>query len=85
MFKDTAKNLEILAEECAEVIQAKSKIVRFGWDSSYLDGTSNKTALEREIGDLLAMVDILCENETISRLCIAEYKQAKREKLKRWY
>jgi len=31
-FSDIDQNLEILAEECAEVIQIKSKIVRFGMD-----------------------------------------------------
>lgn len=52
--------LNILQEECAEVIQAASKIKRFGItnrkDGSELNNLQN---LEMELGDVLALVDIL--------------------------
>jgi NTP pyrophosphatase (non-canonical NTP hydrolase) len=46
--------LVILAEECAETIQAISKLQRFG-----LDNDKNVKALEKEIGDILAMLSVL--------------------------
>lgn len=48
-----------LIEECGELIQAASKIQRFGLNGSYCDGTSNLTALIRECGDVLACIDRL--------------------------
>ncbi|QYW06496.1 hypothetical protein uan_084 [Pseudomonas phage UAntarctica] len=50
-----AERLDILAEECAEVIQAIMKIKRHGFES-YHPGTQelNRTALLREITDVKA-------------------------------
>lgn len=53
--------LQILQEECAEVIQAVSKINRFGIDGNYPDGTSNTDQLDTEmcdVGTLIGMVII---------------------------
>lgn len=46
--------LTILSEECAEVIQASSKLQRFGVNEERLQKN-----LESEIGDLMAMIIIL--------------------------
>jgi NTP pyrophosphatase (non-canonical NTP hydrolase) len=46
------ERLTILMEECAEVIQAASKILRHGWDSKYDNGKSNREQLELEMGDV---------------------------------
>ena len=53
--------LEIRAEECAEVIQEKSKIFRFGcneysWHNKEL---KHCQMLEQEMGDLLAMIELV--------------------------
>jgi NTP pyrophosphatase (non-canonical NTP hydrolase) len=45
--------LEILAEECAEVIQAKSKQIRFGVNAF------NQLALETELGDVAGVMKLL--------------------------
>jgi NTP pyrophosphatase (non-canonical NTP hydrolase) len=68
--------LTITMEECAEVIQACSKIIRFG------ETPTNLTALEKEIGDLYCMIDLIHENDYISYTRIDDYVSAKREKLK---
>ena len=48
-----AERLAILAEECAEVIQAIGKIQRHGYESYYPD-KSNRTALTNELGHVMA-------------------------------
>ena len=57
--------LLILQEECSEVAQAVSKCFRFGKDGEW-DGTTNGRRLEAEIGDVLALIDILVERGFIS-------------------
>lgn len=52
--------LNILQEECAEVIQAASKIKRFGLIGKPLNTTlTNRESLEMELGDVLALIDML--------------------------
>ena len=77
--------MDILQEECAEVIQAVSKISRFGLDN-FKPGKSktNREHLEEELGDLCAMIDILQELDIVSWTNIEKAAQAKREKLKKW-
>lgn len=85
-FSDVDQNLEILAEECAEVIQIKSKIVRFGMDDVWpARGMSNREALEQELGDVLALVDILIGNGVLSLDGLTAAKARKIEKLGKWY
>ena len=75
----------IAQEECAEVTQAISKIFRFGFDSrNPQTGKSNIQSLEEEVGDLLAMVDIMIEKCIISDSNVNAARKAKREKLKVW-
>lgn len=54
-----AERLAILAEEAGEIVQAVGKILRHGYTSYNPDGdrnVSNREALEREIGDMSAIV-----------------------------
>jgi NTP pyrophosphatase (non-canonical NTP hydrolase) len=77
--------LLILQEECAEVTQAISKVFRFGFDAQWpADGPNNKARLEEEIGDLLAMIDVLVDQCVISDGNINGARQNKKEKLKTW-
>lgn len=77
--------MNILSEECAEVIQAVSKINRFGMDN-YKPGKpkTNRQHLEEELGDLMAMIDILQEMDVVSYANIERAAEAKHEKLKQW-
>ncbi len=81
----TEEVMDILQEECAEVIQAVSKISRFGIDN-YKPGKpkTNRAHLEEELGDVLAMIDILLEKKVISKNNLELAKQAKIQKLKQW-
>jgi NTP pyrophosphatase (non-canonical NTP hydrolase) len=77
--------MDIAQEECAEVIQAISKIRRFGIDN-FKPGTeyTNRQHLEEELGDMLAMIDILMINDVVSWANLHRAKRAKIEKLKKW-
>jgi len=77
--------MDILQEECAEVIQAVSKISRFGLDNLKPGKPkTNREHLEEELGDLLAMIDILHEMDMVSWANLDAAKEAKIEKLKKW-
>ena len=85
-YTNESTNLEILAEECAEVSQIKSKIVRFGLDDTYpARGMSNRQALELELGHVLTMIHILCEQGTISYDNVLAGADSKLEKMVNWY
>jgi NTP pyrophosphatase (non-canonical NTP hydrolase) len=85
MTEDSNEVMDITQEECAEVIQAISKIRRFGMDNAK-PGTeyTNREHLEEELGDVLAMVDILLINGVVSWSHLHKAKRAKIEKLKKW-
>ena len=79
------ETLDILQEECAEVIQAVSKISRFGMDNLKPGKPkTNREHLEEELGDLLAMVDLMLDNNVVNQENIDIARKAKKEKLKLW-
>lgn len=78
------ETLVITQEECAEVIQEISKIFRFGINETHKSGIVHRDKLEIEIGDLLCMVDLLIEQDVISKSGLDRAKQAKQDKLKIW-
>ena len=75
--------LLIAQEECAEVIQAISKIFRFGIDAEYLERT-NRQRLEDEVGDLLCMIDLMKKFDLINDEKVDLAKSKKLVKLKQW-
>jgi len=75
--------LTILAEECAEVIVECSKIKRFG-ESSVYEGETAMDRLEKELGDLYCMIDLLHGEDMISYTKLDEYANKKHEKLRQW-
>jgi hypothetical protein len=86
MNEQTKELLLILQEECAEVTQAVSKCMRFGPDQMKPGkNRTNLNMLEEEIGDLLAMVELLTDmNIGVSTEGLTEAKKNKFEKLKKW-
>jgi len=75
--------LLILQEECSEVIQAVSKIFRFGLDSEW-KGKTNREQLTEELGDLLAMIVLIQENNIASSHDVTQCMFRKKDKLKQW-
>ena len=77
--------MNILSEECAEVIQAISKCRRFGIDESHLKaGVTNRVHLTEEFGDLLCMIDLAIQHVIVEYSELQLAKNAKEEKLKKW-
>jgi hypothetical protein len=77
--------LGILQEECAEVIVEVSKCRRFGIDSvHYKTGIVHAKMLEFEVGDVLALVDILVEQGVLNTAELDVARANKKEKLKQW-
>lgn len=77
--------LGILQEECAEVIVEVSKCRRFGRNSvHYKTGIEHKIMLAQEVGDVLALVDILTDQGVLDREHLRQATEAKKEKLKQW-
>lgn len=71
--------LVILMEECAEVQQEASKLIRFGSET-----WADVLNFEKEIGDLMCMVALCQEAGLIDEHAVLEAAEAKREKLKKW-
>jgi len=84
MNEKNREALVILQEECAEVIQAVSKCYRFGLDNQHKSGLTQRANLELEVGDMLALVDILVEQGVINLNNLHTAKLNKVEKLKKW-
>ena len=86
MNDDTKEILTILQEECAEVIVEVSKCFRFGPDQM-MEGmnVTNIQRLQKEIGDLQAMIELLVDNKVgVTTQGLKEAKKAKFQKLKQW-
>jgi NTP pyrophosphatase (non-canonical NTP hydrolase) len=79
------ETLGILQEECAEAIVEASKIRRFGLDTMhYKTGATHRQNLETELGDVLAMIDILVEQGIVNKTNLDAANKNKKEKLKKW-
>lgn len=76
--------MDILQEECAEVIQAVSKCRRFGMDKSHKSGATQREHLVTEIGDVMCMIELLTEFGIIDSPSVQAAIRTKRERLKQW-
>ena len=85
MTKVEHEIMAIAQEECAEVVQAISKIFRFGLTAKHPDRTcDNKNQLEEEIGDLICMISLMVEKNIIDESSIEQAANRKRKKLELW-
>ena len=78
-MNQTEELLVILMEECAEVQQEASKLIRFGSET-----WADVLNFEKEIGDLMCMVALAQEAGLIDEESVLQAAEAKREKLKKW-
>lgn len=85
-YPDNRLNLEILAEEAAEICHIKSKVIRFGSLDIYgPKGETNKERLTEEVGHILAVIDILIAHGVIMGEHLKRHKVAKFDKLDCYY
>jgi NTP pyrophosphatase (non-canonical NTP hydrolase) len=68
--------LQLLQEECAEVIRAASKIIRFG------ETAENMEHLAEELGDLQAVTTLMHDHDMFSWTSVDAYGDKKMDKLK---
>lgn len=74
------ERLAILIEECAEVIQAGSKVLRHGYESrnpKVQDSETHREALERELGDLMHAMTRLTDAGDLDRDVIEARRTSK--------
>lgn len=76
--------LDILQEECGEVIVAISKIRRFGMDNSYKDGGTQREHLVQELGDVTLLIDLLQAHGVFTEEELHKAQIAKSKKLTKW-
>jgi hypothetical protein len=69
----------ITAEECSELIQVLSKILRRGEVDDEL-----REKLVEEIGDVYTMIDLMHDFDLVSWEEIEDRAEVKRKKLKKW-
>ena len=76
--------LDILQEECGEVIVAISKIRRFGIDNSYKDGGTQREHLIQELGDVTLLVELLKAHGVFTEGELHKAQVKKSQKLTKW-
>jgi hypothetical protein len=79
--------LLILMEECAETTQEICKIQRFGLNnlSHHSTDKSHLECLQQEVGDLLAMIEMVVDSDIgLTWLGVGAAKAKKLEKVKKW-
>lgn len=85
-FDNDMNNLEQLAEEAGEIVRIKSKVFRFGIDDFHpVNLVDNRTALAREIGNLLMIADLLVQRGVIRHSEIVAGYHEKAKKLNKYY
>jgi NTP pyrophosphatase (non-canonical NTP hydrolase) len=77
------ERLYILVEELNEAQHLVTKILRFGYREVYPETrTTNRTRLQEELGDVLAMVEIMVREGDLDALEIEAAREAKKQKLR---
>jgi NTP pyrophosphatase (non-canonical NTP hydrolase) len=77
--------LTLLVEECAEVIQAATKILRHGYDSYHPSGRyDNRTTLEQELGDLTGVQSLLARSKEFNIENVGVFARDKLQRLRQW-
>jgi NTP pyrophosphatase (non-canonical NTP hydrolase) len=75
--------LDILKEECGELVVAASKCTRWGLDSSWQD-RSNLQNLTQEAGDVMCMIELLVAHGVLDKEELLQAGVAKLGKLRKW-
>ena len=77
-MRNKEETLVILMEECGELIQACGKVIRTKEDTKYVRN------LQDEIGDVMAMIEILKMSGFVTDKQIEDRMIEKKKKLMKW-
>ena len=82
LTKAQEEMFQLAEEECAEFIQAISKVRRHGMDSTFVNGDPglNRKNLHEEAADVIACIGVLCHNRLLDA---ADINVIARQKLDR--
>ena len=81
------ERLSLLMEEMGESLQIIGKIQRHGYESSNplkSDAQTNKQLLEKELGDVLFAIDLLCKTKDLNRKNIMDNMNQKANTIFQW-
>lgn len=81
------ERIAILVEEMGEAIQSVGKILRHGFESRnpvIPDSVTNRIDLEKECGDVLTAIELLTDNNDLSKEAINQYIPLKKQKIQQW-
>lgn len=84
MNNKTNEIMDILQEECGELIVAVSKVRRFGLFNSYKDGGTQQEHLTQEAGDVMLMIQLLVDHGVLNEDELKAASERKASKLKLW-
>lgn len=73
----------ITAEECGELTQRCSKIIR-KYDSFEQIEEDQRNKLLEEVGDVYCMIDLMCEHGVLDWRHVYARSSHKKEKLRKW-
>ena len=82
-----AERLALLLEEMGEAAQVIGKILRHGYESYHPDdpnGPSNRTLLEKELGDVLAAIKLMDNADDIQWAVLTQRRIEKQIKVRRF-
>jgi len=82
------ERLDILIEECAEVIIAVSAIKRFGYESKNPEllaiACTNREVLTREMGDVMNAMNLVMDNGDVDPMAVIDRSAKKAVNIKKW-
>ena len=77
--------LECLIEECAEVQQRATKILRFGLRETQQEyDYNNSQRLSFEVGDLIEVIDLALKTDLLNQVYIDLGRKRKRDQLRKY-
>jgi NTP pyrophosphatase (non-canonical NTP hydrolase) len=83
--KAETERLAILLEEMGEAQQMIGKVLRHGYESTHPNGgPTNRRALERELGDVLVAIKMMCRSGDLNEQFIEENEKQKEKTGKKW-
>lgn len=84
MNEDKIKEiLDLLKEECGELIVAASKTTRWGPTSTW-NGRTNQENLTQEAGDVMCLIELLISHGVLDKEELMQAGAAKMVKLRKW-